>query len=123
MPSRKAKRRYAKARKREVLELLDRNEGNVSRTSRESGISRDTVRAWRNDRKRADRVREFERFSRDSWEIVHRANEIVKAKMGELGGKEAASVAAGYFDRQLKSEERLLLEAGEGEEYAVEWGS
>ncbi len=115
-------RRYSKAKKREVLELLEANAGNLTQTARETGVSRDTVRAWRRARERMDRMRELARYSRDAWERVHMASAVVKASVEELGGKEAAAIAAGYFDRQMKAEERLVSEAGGGEEYAVEWG-
>ena len=64
---------------------------------------------------------DLRRFTRDSWEIIHRADAVVREKVGELGAKDAASIAAGYFDRQAKAEEQMNSSGDQGQEYVAQW--
>jgi len=124
---------YSEEKRIEVLAALEKNRGNVAKTAREAGVSEDTVRRWRGkprsdaaapDLKRSSDAAapDLKRFSKDSWEIIHRANEVVREKVDELGAKDAASIAAGYFDRQAKAEEQMNSSGDEGQEYVAQWG-
>jgi len=125
--------KYTDEKRIEVLAALEKNRGNVAKTAREAGVSQHTVRRWQGksagdaaapDIKRLSDAAapDLKRFSKDSWEIIHRANEVVREKVDELGAKDAASIAAGYFDRQAKAEEQMNSSGDEGQEYVAQWG-
>jgi transposase-like protein len=131
--------KYPESKKREVLETLAASGGNIAATSRECGIRAETIRQWRNAaRLAADsavgpapagdaaveaNAGDLKRFTKDSWEIIHKANEVVRDKVDELGAKDAASIASGYFDRQGKAEEQMESHGETSEEYAAQWSS
>jgi transposase-like protein len=104
----------------------------VAKTARDVGIRAPTVRRWRDEEKhgkraarrkrgKIDTTKDLRRFSDDAWDIIHKANEVVKDEVGEMAAKDAAGVAAGYFDRQARAEERLAEEGGPSEEYVAQW--
>jgi len=122
--------KYTPEERETVLAKLAANGGNVARTSRETGIREATIRRWR-DGKRPPKdaagakapveSRDLKRFSKDSWRIIHKANEVVEEKVDELGARDAASIAAGYFDRQSKAEEQMSQDSDGSEEYVAKW--
>lgn len=125
---------YGDDKRREVLERLAANEGNVAKTAHETGVREGTIRRWRDaalgkpgrehgarGASRRSGAGDLKKFSRDSWDIIHKANEVVKDGIEEMAPKDAASIAAGYFDRQAKAQERLEQDGTGAQEYAAEW--
>lgn len=123
---------YSEEERRAALEKLAENEGNVAKTARDTRLRAQTIRRWRDEDKhgkravkrkggKLDSAKDLRKFSDDSWEIIHKANELVKDEVEGMQAKEAATIAAGYFDRQAKAEERLTGDGGPTEEYAAEW--
>lgn len=144
--AKKKQKRYTDGDRQVALEILAANGGNVAKTSRETGIRHETLRAWRDkaallaaasaagvtDASIATAAKaaapaatstdaDLVRFSRDSWDIIHKANEVVRDGISEMGAKDAASIAAGYFDRQAKADERLSKDDSAQEEYVAQW--
>jgi len=142
------KQRYTDGDRQVALEILAANGGNVAKTSRETGIRYETLRKWRDRAAAASAVSaagatdasasdantaakdsapagvtgsDLVKFSKDSWDIIHKANEVVRDGISEMGAKDAASIAAGYFDRQAKADERLSKDDSAQEEYVVQW--
>ena len=66
---------------------------------------------------------DLHRFTEDAWRIIHKANQIVEEKVEELAAKDAASIAAGYFDRQAKAHEQLNDSSDTTQEYVAQWDS
>ena|GEM_PF-6122420 len=114
---------YGEEKKQEVLQALEKNGGNVAKTSRETGVGVQTIKHWRDEAKEKLASSDLKRFTDDSWHIIHKANEVVREKVDELGAKDAASIASGYFDRQAKAAEQMTSSEESSEEYAAQWDS
>lgn len=115
---------YSAQKRAAVLARLEANGGNASKTARETGVAAATVKRWSAESGAGSEgagAGDLGRFSKDSWTIIHKANRIVREGIEELGAKDAASIASGYFDRQSKAEDRLAGESQGVEEYAAEW--
>jgi transposase-like protein len=121
MSSSKSLPKYTREKRIEVLAALERHGGVIAKAALETGVGKDTVRRWRDDARTENARRDLRRFTKDAWEIIHRANEIVREKVEELGAKDAASIASGYFDRQARAEEQMNSSGDENEEYVAQW--
>jgi transposase-like protein len=119
----KSQTKYTVEQRIEALVALEKNGGCIAETVRQTGVSKDTIRRWREEVKTEATANDLKRFQKDAWEIIHRANEVVRENVGELGAKDAASIAAGYFDRQAKAQEQLGPTLDENETYVAEWGA
>lgn len=115
--------RYSDDHKAQVLAALAKSGGNVAETSRQTGINQGTIRRWWRSANGGASLSDLHRFAKDSWKIIHKANAVVEEKVEELGAKDAASIAAGYFDRQSKAEEQMTATGDDGQEYAAQWDS
>ncbi len=104
-----------------MLAALAANNDNVAKTARETGVATTTIRRWRAAEPQGESAQDLTRYRRDSWEIIHKANDVVREKVDELGAKDAASIAAGYFDRQSKAGDQLAASQDTTEEFAAEW--
>ena len=89
------KRRYSDTERATTLAVLDSNGGNLSRTQREVGVPRTTLREWRDGRhhgevadirqeKRLELADLFEQFIRDVFEYGLTEEKIKAASLKEL---------------------------------------
>ncbi len=97
------KRRYSEAEQAQAIAALDSNGGDIAKTHYETGVPRNTLRDWRDQRRRpiAPEVREREKdaLARSCDRLALRMLRQANRKVKDMGGAAATLSACQLIDK------------------------
>jgi len=77
---------------------------NWDRVSKETGISRNTLKSWYNkkDNNEIDRLRTLKKaeFINNAWEVINEAFPVLKKKVGFASAGQISTIIATMYDKQ-----------------------